>query len=62
LVYMLVSLLAHVVSRWISPSQPILSFILGFASSLVPMAIGLFMVWEFENAVNAGIIEVDKVN
>jgi hypothetical protein len=49
------------VSRRIGPSQPVISIILGFGSSLVPVAIALLVVREFENAVHAGKIEVDEV-
>jgi uncharacterized membrane protein (DUF4010 family) len=61
LVSMLVSLLGHIVSRRIGPSQPVISIILGFGSSLIPVAIALFVVRKFENAVHAGRIEVDEV-
>jgi len=59
---MLVSLLGHIVSHRIGPNQPFISIILGFRSSLVPVAIALFVVRKFENAVHARRIEVNEVD
>jgi hypothetical protein len=59
---MLVSLLGHIVFHRISPSQPFISIILSFWSSLVLVAIALFVVCEFKNTVYTRRIKANKVD
>jgi hypothetical protein len=54
---MLLSVLAHIVSRIIRPSYSVASILLSFLSSLTPLVVALMVVRDIANAHEAKTLE-----